>query len=63
MYQQEKFAQKPAETDRNRGVAQVIFVLTGLAIIIGGIWSLYMADAPYHPQDQVSRDSVSLTEN
>jgi hypothetical protein len=33
-----------------RGVSQMIFVAVTLAITIGGIWSLYMADAPYHPE-------------
>ncbi|MGJ8555859.1 MAG: hypothetical protein ACSHW6_02380 [Sulfitobacter geojensis] len=44
-------------------MSQVFFILTGLAIIAGGIWTLYMGDAPYHPQDQVTRDSFSLIGN
>ena len=44
----------------NKGVTQVIFVLAGLGIIAGGLWSLYMGDAPYHPQDDVTRGDVQL---
>ncbi len=46
-------------TDR-RGLSQAVFVMIGLGIISGGLWTLYMGDAPYHPEDQVSRDSVFL---
>ncbi|OAN96164.1 hypothetical protein [Sulfitobacter geojensis] len=60
MDRQEKPAREPSETAEKRGMSQVVFVLTGLAIIAGGIWTLYMGDAPYHPQDQVTRDSSSL---
>lgn len=48
---QEKVAARTAP-DR-RGISQLIFVLVGIGIISGGLWSLYMADAPYHPQDDV----------
>ncbi|WP_281992898.1 hypothetical protein [Sulfitobacter geojensis] len=60
MDRQEKPAREPSETAEKRGMSQVVFVLTGLGIIAGGIWTLYMGDAPYHPQDQVTRDSSSL---
>lgn len=63
MGRQEKPARKPSETADKRGMSQVVFILTGLAIIAGGIWTLYMGDAPYHPQDQVTRDSFSLIGN
>lgn len=33
-----------------RGLSQVIFVAVGLTIIVGGLWMLYMGDAPYHPE-------------
>lgn len=33
-----------------RGVSQLIFVAVTLAITMGGVWSLYMGDAPYHPE-------------
>ena len=63
MNRQKKAAPEPVEMADKRGVAQFVFVLTGLVIIAGGIWTLYMADAPYHPQDQVTRDGISLTDN
>jgi len=53
---------RPKPADR-RGFSQIVFVMFGLAIIVGGIWTLYMGDAPYHPQDFVTRDSLSLTGN
>ena len=43
-----------------RGLSQAIFVLIGLGIIAASLWSLYMGDAPYHPDDQVSRGSITL---
>jgi hypothetical protein len=63
MDRQEKPARKPSETTDTRGLSQVVFVLGGIAIIVGGLWMLYMGDAPYHPQDQVTRDSFSLIGN
>ncbi len=42
----------------SRTLSQSIFVAIGLAIIVGGIWMLYMSDAPYHPEDTVTRDST-----
>ncbi|KIN75336.1 hypothetical protein Z945_165 [Sulfitobacter noctilucae] len=44
----------------SRGLSQTIFILISLAIIGGGVWTLYMSDAPYHPQDTVTRDNTSL---
>lgn len=43
---------KPPASDasHSRALSQAIFVLTGLAIIALGLWSLYMGDAPYHPE-------------
>ena len=35
---------------RDRGFSQFLFIAVGLAIIIAGLWSLYMGDAPYHPE-------------
>lgn len=56
---------KPARTlsgntDR-RGFSQVVFVMIGLGIILGGLWTLYMGDAPYHPEDQGPQNSAFLT--
>lgn len=31
-------------------MAQVLFFTVAFGIIIGGLWSLYMSDAPYHPE-------------
>ena len=44
----------------DRGFSQAIFVLAGLGIIAAGLWTLYMGDAPYHPDDSVSRDAMSM---
>ncbi|GAA6175741.1 hypothetical protein [Sulfitobacter pacificus] len=60
MDQQEKFAREPSETADGRAVSQIVFVLIGMAIIVGGIWTLYMGNAPYHPQDEVTRESTPL---
>lgn len=48
------------ETVEKNGLSQIVFVVIGLGIITGGIWTLYMGDAPYHPQDQVTRGDFSL---
>jgi hypothetical protein len=34
--------------------SHLIFVAVGLAIIVGGLWLLYVSDAPYHPDVPVS---------
>ena len=44
---------------RERGVSQFLFIVIALAIIIGGLWSLYMNDAPYHPE--VSQGNAGIT--
>lgn len=43
-----------------KGLSQAIFVLIALGIIVGGLWSLYFSDAPYHPQNDVSRSDTQL---
>ncbi len=30
---------------------QIIFMVVGIAIIVGGLWFVYEGDAPYHPDD------------
>jgi hypothetical protein len=42
-----------------RGVSQAVFVAVTLMIITGGMWSLYMTDAPYHPE--VSQSDFGMT--
>lgn len=42
-----KTATKRDTLDSNRG--QVIFIVVGLAIVLGGLWLLYSAEGPYHP--------------
>ncbi len=39
-----------AKMPQGRGLSQIMFVVIGLGIITGGLWTLYMADAPYHPE-------------
>ena len=48
------------ETDQ-RGISQAIVVAVILAIITGGVWSLYMTDAPYHPE--VTRSENGITQS
>lgn len=50
-------ARTPSKKPNEGHVSQVLFVLIGLGIITGGLWTLYMADAPYHP---VSEDEIFL---
>ena len=47
--------------DGDRALGQFFFVAIGLAIIIGGLWSLYMGDAPYHPEITGSDSGMVLT--
>lgn len=42
--------------------SQTMFVLTGLAIIAGGLWNLYMSDAPYHPKVVSSEGEIYLAQ-
>lgn len=51
-------SQVSERTDAGRGVSQAIFIIVGLGIILGGLWYLYMGDAPYHPTDEVSRGTI-----
>jgi len=41
-------------------LSQALFVLAGLAIIAGGIWTLYMSNAPYHPEVGMTGGEVFL---
>lgn len=51
----------PAVSDQ-RGLSQFLFVTAGIAIILGGLWTLYMGDAPYHPNEVTqSIGGMSLT--
>lgn len=50
--------------DLGTGRSQLVYVAVGLSILLGGLWSLYSADGPYHPagaevdaQFQLSDDS------
>jgi hypothetical protein len=51
---------RPSTVPENRVLSQIAFFVIGLGIITGGIWSLYMGDAPYHPDDVVSQDRIVL---
>ena len=51
-------SEMPKDTYAQRGVSQAVFVFVGLGIILGGLWYLYMGDAPYHPADEVSRGTI-----
>jgi hypothetical protein len=42
-----------------RIISQAIFIAFSLIVSAGGVWSLYMADAPYHPE--VSQAAFSMT--
>ncbi|MFK7834641.1 MAG: hypothetical protein AB8B60_00345 [Sulfitobacter sp.] len=53
--------ERPSAKKDGRTLSQVVFVTVGLGIILGGLWTLYMGNAPYHPHDEVTRDGVSLT--
>lgn len=50
----------PSGGDGNRGMSQTIFILVALGIIIAGGWSLYMDDAPYHPQAPLIESQLQL---
>ncbi|WP_025055507.1 hypothetical protein [Sulfitobacter noctilucicola] len=63
MKQEDNAAQTPSGSKDRRGFSQIIFILIGLGIIGGGLWTLYMGDAPYHPEDVVTRgDTVTVTD-
>lgn len=49
----------PLSRDR-RGISQFIFICVVLAIIVGGIWSLYMDNAPYHPEVTRTDNGITL---
>lgn len=44
----------PSPTPQPSFLSQVVFMMVGLSIIVGGSWSLYMSDAPYHPVEEAA---------
>jgi hypothetical protein len=42
-------ARKTVPDSPGRVAGQVVILTVTLAIIAAGLWSLYMTDAPYHP--------------
>ncbi len=43
-------------------LAHVLFFTIALTIIFGGLWSLYMSDAPYHPDIVMSEGEIYLAQ-
>lgn len=60
MNQQVSYTRTPSVDGNGRGLSQTLFVLIGLGIITGGLWTLYMADAPYHPEVPVAESQIFL---
>lgn len=58
MTQRAKDTAQPSKRADNTALTTVLFVGIGMVIILGGLWSLYMADAPYHPE--VTRDGTGI---
>tara|TARA_R110002094_G_scaffold164703_1_gene148773 strand:- start:361 stop:552 length:192 start_codon:yes stop_codon:yes gene_type:complete len=58
----QQFMQERTRTGspENRGITQMVFILVALGIIIAGGWSLYMGDAPYHPQVPMTESQLNL---
>lgn len=53
----------PGNRDDNRGTSQMVFIAVGLAIIVGGLWFLYDANLPYHPDFPVSEGQVIVVDD
>ena len=45
----------------DKTVSQVIFVTVALVIILAGVWTLDLGEAPYHPDDSVSRSDYGMS--
>jgi len=45
----------------NLTLSHLIFVAIGTAIIVGGLWFLYLGDGPYHPDGPVTDMDYSET--
>lgn len=45
----------------DRRVSEKVFIFVGLTIILGGLWMLYMGDAPYHPDGTASETLIYLS--
>lgn len=41
-------------------LSQTLFVLVSITIIVGGLWTLYMGDAPYHPEVSATQGEIFL---
>lgn len=51
----------PSVARDDRGLSHFVFIAVGVAIVVGGLWMLYMADAPYHPSIPVTEDESYTT--
>lgn len=54
-------ANRPSLRTDETNRSQIIFIAVGLAIVIGGLWMLYEADGPYHPDIPVSDTQANGT--
>lgn len=50
MGKQGKTAKLPPTRTDETNRSQTIFIVVGLAIVVGGLWLLYDVDGPYHPE-------------
>ena len=63
MSEKVRVPQASVASDADLGRSHVVFVAVGLAIVLGGLWLLYQAEGPYHPDDSVTRSQVQLLED
>ena len=51
----------PSNQNADRGMSEKLFIFAGLTIVLGGIWMLYMGNAPYHPDINAIDTQVLIT--
>lgn len=60
MNQHVSAAQSPSGMPADRRMSERVFVFIGMAIVLGGLWMLYMGDAPYHPEGGTAENHIQI---
>lgn len=51
----------PSGNSDDRRISEKIFIFVGMTIVLGGVWMLYMGNAPYHPDAEALDMTIQIT--
>jgi hypothetical protein len=60
MNQEVNAGRTPYVQPADRRTSEKVFIFVGLSIVLGGIWMLYMGDAPYHPDGELADNHIQI---